>query len=732
MYHFYGIIDRAFHRHEGDHSQSVETIRKKFPSRSYSFDLIRQQGLLLFGTHLRSARAGMTELFMTGEIYNEDEILSQASISGTTEAALLDLILQNGEGALTRINGSFMIIILEHDSGRCRIINDQMGTMQVFYYADNDCILFGSELKFLFCHQRCPRRIDWTAALKRPIPFLIVNAERHNDAWFSGIHLLEEGSILDFSSSGMHTIRQYWDPWQLATNHRNGMGHTSQEHQVQWYCDGYMELLDDAVRIRSASPGSAFSMFSGGLDSTIIAALARKYGDVGTFSFATQATVRDGATDMCIKLGEDLGMTNTQVVIPFDDLVTSGPLWTKHIWSMESPLAHKDAIGKMALHAAISGVQPDVQYIMSGTGSDQLNGGLVRWFVENVDDESDEAKWDRVINEIQTEMLKPVIGHQYDTFWGGRNLLRHDFLASISNTALDEYPWSNFVRGCLHANQYVLVWDELRAGAWHDRGVRFPFMDHRFVPFILNIPQSLHGQLFFDKQILRRGARNILPSYLTDRPKAPVIKPGEDIRMNMYKAILLSDGGQVMEMIMESLKTGDIPVDRRKFEAKVKQLIDQPDQAGWTYLMHLAGLVVLDQLPDQDESSTDMHDLIMPHVDVYTSASPSVMSDIRMRLSVMAQEELLELPLSFAPECSMVSDVFTDAHFLVRDGEMCYQLDDDCLDWRTFLRSVDNVRSANAICLEEGLDLESFREYFRTSLEEGILYTTSTVHHATA
>jgi asparagine synthase (glutamine-hydrolysing) len=731
MYHFYGIIDRSFHRHEGDHSQSITAIRKKFPSRSAAFDLTRHERFLLFGTPFRSARAGMTELFIIGEIYNGSELFLKAHDSLTIEEALLHLLLQNGEGVLSDVNGSFLIVILEHDSGKSRIINDPMGTMQVFFYADKDFILFGSELKYLFCHPSCPRRIDWTAALRRPIPFLIVNAERHDDAWFTDIFLLEEGSILEMNSSGKSNIRRYWDPWQNAMNQSYDVLHTSEEHLVEHYCEAYMALLEDAVRIRAISQGSAYSMFSGGLDSTIVAALAKKYVDVGTFSFATQATVRDGATGMCLQLAEDLGISNTQVVIPFDDLVTNGHLWTKHIWSMESPLAHKDAIGKMILHAAISTVQPDVRNIMSGTGSDQLNGGLVRWFVENADDDSEEAKWDRVIDEIRTEMLKPVIGHQYDTFWGGRDLLSHDFLSSISKTPLHDYPWPEFVRGCLHANQYVLVWDELRAAAWHHRGVRFPFMDHRFVPFVLNIPPSLHGRLFFDKQILRRGARNHLPTYLTEKPKAPVIKPGEDRRMNMYKEILLSNGGFVMEFLMESLKSSDVPIDRNKFEHKVNLLLAQPDQAGWAYLMHLAGLVLLDQLPEQDERSVDMHELVMPHVEVLSSRSPTVMTRITKHLSVLSEVDVLNLPLSFAPQCSLVSDVFTGAHFLVKDGEMCYQLDDDCQDWQTFLRSVDNVRTAKSICSEEGLDLESIHAYFRTSLEEGILSTTSIVHHET-
>ena len=713
MYHVYGIIDRSGHQLAAVHQQSIDTLKKKFPSRSTSFDFIHQKDIWLSGTHIRSAQAGTTELYMTGEILNEDEVIAKTGQTNKIETALLQLYLQHGETVFSTLNGSFIIIIYSTDSGTCRIINDQMGGLQVFYHVDKNFILFGTELKYLFCHPRCPRHIDWNASMKRHIPFRVVNAERHYDAWFEGIELLEEGSILEISTDGKNKKSLYWNPWNTIAN--NSISTISKERQLEKFSDTYMELLGDAVRLRCQSVGSSFSMFSGGVDSTIIAALARKYGDVGTFSFATQATVRDGASSMCLQLAQDLDLTNTQIIIPYDDLANDGDLWTRLIWAMESPFMHKDAIGKTALHAAISKVQPDVRHIMSGTGSDQLNGGLVRWFVQHPDDEQDEVvNWNRVMNELRTEMLKPVIGHQYDTLWGSRDLLQYNYLSSISHEPLDDYPWSAFVRGCLHANNYVLIWDELRAGAWNHRGVRFPFMDYRFVPFLLGIPREFHDQLFFDKQILRKGAKQLLPTYLTDKPKGPVNRPGQDGRMNMYKEILFGQNGKVMDMLMETSRSRNMPVDRKKFEAKARQLAKKPDQAEWAYVMHLASLMMLDLLPDQDENDMDMHPLIMPHVDVITEATPADFNGIRKSLNVLSEDEMLDLPVGFAPSCSLVTDAFTGIYFLVKDGEMSYELDEDYPDWKKFLLAVDQTRSVKMICAEEGLDLEAIQHENQT------------------
>ena len=201
--------------------------------------------------------------------------------------------------------------------------------------------------------------------------------------------------------------------------------------------------------------------------------------------------------------------------------------------------------------------------------------------------------------------------------------------------------------------------------------------------------------------------------------------------MNMYHEILFGKNGLVFDQLMEMISSNDIPVDRMRFEAKAHKLSEQPDQAGWAYLMHVAGLVMLGQLPDQDEKSLDMHDHIMPRVTVLPSSVSAVMDHIHQHLSLPTAAEKILLPLSFAPQCSLVNDVFSNAYFLARDGEMVYQLDEDRDDWLTFLRSIDNARSANAICTDAGLDLASIEDFLRTSFEEGILNTSSTpVHHA--
>ena len=426
MYDIFGVVGFGGPGHTHSNLEALDQIALKFPGRSSQFVRIIRDDLVLTGENIRSCTLGSTEMFFTGVIYNLDEILGQHASFPTDDLGLLAFLLEHGESGVSRLNGRFAIVLLDRQEKSCKIFNDPMGTSQIFYHIGQDFLVFSSELKYMFCHPLCPREIDWVNALKRPIPFIVVNPELNYNAWFKQIELLNEGSLLETSQSAGVNVRTYWNPWAAASSPG-----AQSDRSLEQYCDEYLALLDDAVRLRCATPDSAFAMFSGGLDSSIIAALAQKHTEVQTYSFATQATVQDGSTSMCQLLAADLHLPNTQVVVPYDTIIRDGVLWQQRIWSSESPFAHKDAISKTILHAAISEINPGARHIMTGTGSDQLNGGLVRWMSMDEDDLEPDERWQNVIQNISTEYQKRFISHAYDAFWNSRDVLDAQFIQSL-------------------------------------------------------------------------------------------------------------------------------------------------------------------------------------------------------------------------------------------------------------------------------------------------------------
>ena len=518
---------------KSEHQECLKNLKNRFPSQTRNFQEINSDKLIISGTDIETFSIGDDKLFFSGELYNFDELvrrLASDKVSDTNLAELtLKLLLRDGLDSLKLFNGAFNIIWVNTRRNSFKLINDQLSIRQLFYYKHSEFLLFSTELKYLFAHPRCSKVMDWENSLKRPIPFLILNHKPSQNAWFKDIVKMEGAEVISINGPRSIQHHKYWDPFEQT--HRN----SPKLSNPQEYEEAYMELLEDAVRIRSNTDDSACTMLSGGLDSSIITAIAAQHREITSYSIVTQATFIEKSTQTCQQLAQDLSLKHRQIVYSFDSIVEDFELWKKRVWHSESPVVHKDAIGKTLLHAAVSATDPHVRHILTGTGSDQLNGGLVRW-LHFPEEEDENSCWEQIMNALEDEDAKRFLPRKHEALWASKGFLTDDFIQSFSPLESELDPWSMYVKSCLEGNQFALIWDENRAGYVHDRDVRYPFMDYRFLPLVLGAPRELQQQLFFDKQILRNPSGKYLPDSITQSPKAPGIKGKKDLRAELYNS----------------------------------------------------------------------------------------------------------------------------------------------------------------------------------------------------
>jgi len=67
------------------------------------------------------------------------------------------------------------------------------------------------------------------------------------------------------------------------------------------------------------------------------------------------------------------------------------------------------------------------------------------------------------------------------------------------------------------------LWHEDRSSAFQSLEARVPFLDHRIVELLAGVPESLHAELFWDKQIVRDALGHFMPRYDVRHPKIPFI-----------------------------------------------------------------------------------------------------------------------------------------------------------------------------------------------------------------
>jgi len=508
-------------------------------------------------------------------------------------------------------------------------------------------------------------------------------------------------------------MRTYWDGL------NNPSDHAQDRRTVADAMEEYMALLDDAVKIRTQGPGNASSFLSGGLDSSAICALAAKHKQLDTYSIITQTTMLEDTTDVCDRLAREQGYSNTQFLVPYHELVFNTDLWKQRIWRAESPVNHTDALTKNLLHYGIGQHNPSAAYVLTGTGSDQYNGGLVRWIVNDADTAEQSAE--NFFAEIIDTENKLLIKREDEALWDMRRLINRDYLGQISGTKVEQNPWMYYVKSALHGDLYSLVWDEVRAGAAHGHSVRFPFMDHRFAGFIASVPQRLHAELFYDKQILRVPSKKILPDYVINKPKAPSFFPEYFLPFRINDYLTSANDMALVKEAFGDLDTPHPVIDKKALVARIKQLRQRPEIKEWNAVMQIINLGLLEQLADKTEQDMDMEAITGVPAVVSFADPGATRAYLEQRLSIKGIDDLLDGTLCFGDECSYVYDKLNDKYFLTKKNEMVYEIEKEYADWHTFLSRIDNKASARHILQELNVEFAVIEEFYKISLKEQIL-----------
>jgi asparagine synthase (glutamine-hydrolysing) len=208
---------------------------------------------------------GTVRVVFNGEIYNYRELRSGLEsrghrfATGSDTEVIVHLYEELGPRCVERLNGMFAIALWDARRNELVLARDRFGKKPL-YYADLDgSLLFGSELKSLVEHPRCPRALDF-GALSRylaleyvPTPYSI----------FAGVRKLPGGHLLRWRD-GRISLERFWDlelrPDEAA-------------HPDEEYVEEFLELFRAAVRRRLVSDVPLGAFLSGGIDSSSVVAM---------------------------------------------------------------------------------------------------------------------------------------------------------------------------------------------------------------------------------------------------------------------------------------------------------------------------------------------------------------------------------------------------------------------------------------------------------------------------
>src|SRR6266568_4237600 len=218
-----------------------------------------------------------------GEIFNYPELRHELEKRGhqfytrTDTEILVHLYEERGPDLFKDVNGQFAFALWDQRKKRLLLGRDRLGIRPLFYYHDGKRLVFGSEVKALFADSRIPRVLDPQAISDvftcwAPLGPLTA---------FQGVRQLPPGHYAVFSPAGL-VIRPYWQ-LSFAASGREDRCDNQLTEELQ-------HLLLDATRIRLRADVPVGAYLSGGLDSTCITSLVKRFFDNHLRTFSVSFT----------------------------------------------------------------------------------------------------------------------------------------------------------------------------------------------------------------------------------------------------------------------------------------------------------------------------------------------------------------------------------------------------------------------------------------------------------
>jgi asparagine synthase (glutamine-hydrolysing) len=462
-------------------------------------------------------------LTFSGEIYNFTELRRELSAHGhefrtrSDTEVLLHSYLRWGRDCVRHLNGMFAFGIWDGRREELLLARDRLGVKPLYYAVRPDGVLFGSEPKAVLAHPEFPAEIDAEGLAEL---FSQAGTATPGHGIYRGLAELRPGTIAVVGRGGVRTSA-YWTL--EAREHTDGLVATA---------GTVRELLADTVHRQTVADVPLCSLLSGGLDSSVVSALAagslsrRDRAKLATFSvdFAGSADVfrpdplRPSHDEPYARAAaEHIGSRHSTITLSAQDLVAAQ-------WA---PLAAHDlpTMGDMyvSMYLLFREISQQSTVALSGEAADEVFGGYAWYHVPALLAAptfpwAAGGSWEPLLHpDVRARIrLAEYAADRYD-----------EALAEVPRLA-GESPADRRIREVLYLGLTrwlpFLLDRKDRLSMASGLEVRVPFCDHRLVEYVWNVPWALKEAGGIEKGLLRTAALGLLPDDLVSRRKS--IYPG--------------------------------------------------------------------------------------------------------------------------------------------------------------------------------------------------------------
>lgn len=479
-----------------------------------------------------------------GELYNADEIRNVLvklghEFSGHSDTeVVLHAYCQWREKSLDWFNGIFAFAIWNKAEQSLFLARDRIGVKPLFYFVQNNCIVFASEIKTILASGFAPPVLDKEGVLE---VMMLGPGRKPDSGVFRNIDSLLPGQYL-YHQNGHIKLVRYWK----LKDEENTDSFEAITEKVRY-------LLLDSIKRQMVSDVKIGTFLSGGLDSSIISAVcARQMQERGevlnTFS------VDYSNNDTYFQPGKFQPSSDTPYIKLMHESIASVHHWTvltpeELDCVLEDATMARDLPGMadvdFSLLAFCKDIRQEVKVALSGECADEIFGGYP-WYRDPDVRSKDGFPWAQN-TEQRASILLPTISDKREACAFVNDLYIKTCNESDICTDCDdvERRMKQMVNLNFDWFMQTLLDRKDRMSMYHGLEVRVPFCDYRIAEYLYTVPWKYKDYLGKEKGLLRYCVRDLLPEKILNRKKSPYPKtfdPHYDaIMSNRLDRIMQSD-----------------------------------------------------------------------------------------------------------------------------------------------------------------------------------------------
>ncbi len=314
------------------------------------------------------SHSGNSVIVFNGEIYNFKEIITELGIKTKTLSdteVIIEAFEKWGPSFVEKLNGMFAMAIYQIAENKLFLFRDRMGIKPLFYYFKDNQLVFASELKALIQADHIKKKIEINPEAVNT--FLHLGYIPAPNTIYKNINNFPQGSYAEFNGEKLE-IKQYWN---IADKISKNTHTNFNDAKTQ-----LNDLLNQSVKYRLIADVPYGTFLSGGIDSSLVSAIAQKVSNhqLKTFSIGF-AESKFNESEYAQKVAQHLETDHHSFTLTENEAIELVPDIFNYY---DEPFADASAIPTMLVSKM---ARQQVTMTLSGDGGDELfhGYGMYNW-----------------------------------------------------------------------------------------------------------------------------------------------------------------------------------------------------------------------------------------------------------------------------------------------------------------------------------------------------------------